>query len=62
MSGSEKSDLIIQTDFSILRNGIKQRHFPNEKGTGILIPGRSVETEWFPLTPEHGFPSLFYKT
>ena len=30
-------------------------------GTWHTIPGRSVETHWFPLTPEHGFPSLSYK-
>ena len=28
----------------------------------MVLPGRSVETHWFPLTPEHGFPSLLSKT
>ena len=38
----------------------KQRRSPKNAASGCT--GSSVEACWIPLTPEHGFPSLFFTT
>ena len=38
----------------------KQRRSPETAAFGCA--GLSVEAHWLPLTPEHGFPSLFFTT